>query len=197
MVEEDEVKLPRIYYVWHTPALYAPGDAEMDVLASVLTGGKSSRLYKPLVFEQKVAKDVAAFQVSMHLASFFVIQATAAPGKSLDELKEALDKALKTALETPPTQVEMTRVVNGWKKSFYGRIQAVLSRAQLLSGYFHQTGQANYLNQDLARYTGAQAAQVHEYAQTHLSASRLRLDIVPKPTATQAGGAEGAKGAKQ
>jgi len=181
LTELDEVKLPRVYLVWHTPALYAPGDAELDVLASVLTGGKSSRLYKPLVFEQKVAKDVSAFQVSMHLAGFFVIQATAAPGKSVAELSTALDTALKAALETPPTELEMKRVVNGWKKSFYGRIQAVLSRAQMLSGYFHQTGQANYLNEDLARYTNAKAATVHTYAKTHLGTARLRLDIVPKP----------------
>ena len=72
VVEPDEVKLPRLYYAWHTPALYQDGDAAMDVLASVLTDGKSSRLYKPLVYDQKIAKDVAAFQVSMQLGGFFV-----------------------------------------------------------------------------------------------------------------------------
>ncbi|MCA9542998.1 MAG: insulinase family protein, partial [Myxococcales bacterium] len=53
----DDVKLARVHLAWPTPALYAAGDAEMDILASVLTDGKSSRLYKPLVYEQKVAKD--------------------------------------------------------------------------------------------------------------------------------------------
>lgn len=177
--ETDEVKLPRIYLAWHTPALYAEGDAEMDILATVLSDGKSSRLYKPLVYEQKVAKDVAAFQVSFAREGFFVIFATAAPGKTVDELATALDEAIADAIATPPTDDEMTRSLNGWRKSFYGRVESVLSRAQLLSNYFHLTGKADYLAQDLARYTGLDAAKVSAAAQKYLGAHRVRLDIVP------------------
>ena len=74
----------------------------------------------------------------MQLGGFFVLSA-AAPGRSLDELVSAVDAALAEALKTPPTETEMTRVINGWKKSFYGRIESVLSRAQLLSNYYHLT----------------------------------------------------------
>jgi zinc protease len=181
IVEKDEVKLPRIHYAWHTPALLAPGDAEMDVLASVLAQGKSSRLYKPLVYEQKIAKDVSAYQVSMQLGSFFVVVATAAPGKSLDALKSALDTALADAIRTPPTDVEMTRTINGWKKSFYGRIESVLSRAQLLSNYFHITGTADYLNEDLSRYTSLSPQTVFEASKLYLSKNRIRIDVIPVP----------------
>ena len=71
LVEEDEVKLPRIYYVWHTPALYAPGDAEMDVLASVLTGGKSSRLYKVAGFWRESGQGCRCFP-SLHALGQFL-----------------------------------------------------------------------------------------------------------------------------
>ncbi|MCA9537965.1 MAG: insulinase family protein [Myxococcales bacterium] len=190
--ETDEVKLPRIYLAWHTPALYADGDAAMDILASVLTDGKTSRLYQPLVYEQKIAKDVAAFQVSNALSSFFVIQATAAPGKTIDELSTALDAALAKALSTPPSQDEMARVLNGWRKSFYGRVEGVLSRAMLLSGYYHLTGKPDYLAQDLARYTSLDAAAVHAAAQKWLTGPNVRIDISPKPeAATPATPAEG------
>jgi len=184
IVEKDEVKLPRIHYAWHTPALLAQGDAEMDVLASVLAQGKSSRLYKPLVYEQKIAKDVAAYQVSMQLGSFFVVVATAAPGKDLDELKAALDTALADALRTPPTDLEMMRTINGWKKSFYGRIESVLSRAQLLSNYFHMTGNADYLNQDLNRYTSLAPETVFDASKRYLSKNRIRIDVLPVPPKT-------------
>ncbi len=175
----DAVPLPRVYYAWHTPGLYAAGDSAMDILASVLTDGKTSRLYQPLVYEQKVAKDVSAFQVSMGLSGFFVIQATAAPGKTLEDLVPALDAALAKALGTPPTEDEMTRVVNGWRKSFYGRVEGVLSRAQLLSNYYHLTGDPNYVGKDLARYTELAPAAVHADAKKYLSAHKLRLDVVP------------------
>lgn len=181
MVEKDDVKLPRVYLAWHTPALYAEGDAEMDVLASVLSDGKTSRLYKPLVYDKKVAKDVSAYQVSRALGSMFVVQATVAPGGSMDELAEELDAALKVALATPPTEDEMLRAVNGWRKSFYGRVEDVLSRAQLLSTYFHLTGKADYVASDLARYTKLKATDIAKAAKDYIHLDKpLRIDIVPE-----------------
>ncbi|MCB9542311.1 MAG: insulinase family protein [Myxococcales bacterium] len=187
-VQTDDVPLPRIYYAWPTPALYEDGDAALDILATLLTDGKSSRLYQPLVYEQKVAKDVAAFQVSMGRAGFFVVMATAAPGKSLDAVQKALDRALADAIAKPPTADEMTRALNGWRKSFYGRVESVLSRAQLLSNYAHLTGRADYLAEDLARYTGLDAAAIQAAAKKYLGENRVRLDIVPAPEGAAAGG---------
>ncbi|MDX2086712.1 MAG: pitrilysin family protein, partial [Kofleriaceae bacterium] len=57
---DDKAKLPRVTLAWHTPALYTPGDAELDLLSTVLTDGKTSRLYEPLVYRSKLAKDVSA-----------------------------------------------------------------------------------------------------------------------------------------
>ena len=59
LTSTDDVKLPRVYLAWHSPALYTAEDAALDVLSSILTDGKTSRLYQPLVYEQKVAKDVS------------------------------------------------------------------------------------------------------------------------------------------
>ena len=194
IVEQDEVKLPRVHFLWHTPALYADGDSALDLLSSVLTEGKTSRLYKPLVYEQKVAKDVGAYQVSMAVGGFYVIQATAAPGKSLDEVVTALEAAITNALATPPTDDEMARVINGWKKSFFGRVESVLGRARLLSTYYHLAGRPDYLAADLARYTQLDAAAVHGEAKKWLSKKRVRIDIVPvekkDPATAEKGGAK-------
>ena len=179
--ETDAVKLPRIHLVWPAPAFLTPGDAAMDAMASVLTDGKTSRLYKPLVYEQQIAKDVSAYQASMRLASFFVIQATAAPGRTVEALSQALNEALVTALETPPTEDEMARTLNGWRKSFYGRVESVLSRAQLLSSYLHFTGTPDFLIRDLERYTSLTASTVHDEARKWISVDKhLRIVIRPE-----------------
>ena len=73
LVMQDRVQLPRLYIAWLTPAILTPGDAEMDVLANILAGGKNSRLYKRLVYDLQVAQDVSAFQLSSGLASSFWI----------------------------------------------------------------------------------------------------------------------------
>ncbi|MBK7580452.1 MAG: insulinase family protein [Myxococcales bacterium] len=188
VVKTDDVKLPRIYLAWHTPAIFKPGDAELDLLSSILTAGKTSRLYKPLVYDKKVAKDVVAFQASMQLSSFYVVQATAAPGKSIKELETALMEALEKAFATPPSEDEMKRAVNGYKKDFYGRVESVVSRASTLSQYYHATGKGDYLKQDLGRYTGATAKGVHDTAVKWLDLARhARIDIVP---GAKAGGAQ-------
>jgi zinc protease len=178
----DDVPLPRIYLAWNTPALYAAGDAELDLLSSVLSSGKTSRLYYPLVYDKKIAKEVEAYQVSQQLSSYYVVEATAAPGQSVDALYSELAKALSKALEAPPTAAELERAVSAYKKQFYGRIEAVQSRASTLAGYFQHTGRADYLGQDIARYVDATPERVHAAAQRYLRLDKaVRLDIVPGP----------------
>ena len=77
----DRVQLPRLYLAWHTPALLKPGDAALDIVSNLLTGGKNSRLYKRLVYDMQIAQDVQAVQQSQALGSNFVIVATARPGR--------------------------------------------------------------------------------------------------------------------
>ncbi|MEZ4224297.1 MAG: pitrilysin family protein [Polyangiaceae bacterium] len=184
----DDVKLPRVTFAWPTPALFEAGDAELDLMSSVLSRGKTSRLYKPLVYDQKVAKDVTAFQASMRLGSFYVVQATAAPKVSVEQLEKALKKALTDALAKPPSADELARAKNGYKKDFYERLESVVSRASTLATYYQHTGSADYLERDLARYMDADAQRVHDAAKRWLKLDGyLRLDIVP---GAKAGGAQ-------
>jgi zinc protease len=60
--------------------MFADDDAEMDLLADLLANGKTSRLYRALVYERRIAVDVSAYQGSRELESFFLLAATAAPG---------------------------------------------------------------------------------------------------------------------
>ena len=86
----DNVQLPRLYLTWLTPKQYAPGDAELDVVAAMLGGGKTSRLYKRLVYDMQVAQSVNVSQDSAGLGSQFRIVVT--PKPSQDPPQVALDK---------------------------------------------------------------------------------------------------------
>src|SRR4029079_8261996 len=91
---EDRVELPRLYIAWHSPSIFADGDADLDLVAEVLASGKTSRLYRTLVYEQRIATEVAASQNSREAGSFFQIVATAAPGRTLAEVERAIAKEL-------------------------------------------------------------------------------------------------------
>ena len=67
---EDRVELPRLYLAWLSPAMFADGDAELDLAADVLANGKTSRLYRRLVFEERIATDVSASQNSREIGGF-------------------------------------------------------------------------------------------------------------------------------
>ena len=99
---EDRVELPRLYLAWHSPALFGPDDAELDLVADVLPSGKTSRLYRALVYEQRIATEVAASQNSRELAGFFQIVATAAPGRTLAELERAIVAEIADARRRGP-----------------------------------------------------------------------------------------------
>lgn len=197
----DEVPLPRVWLAWHSPALFAAGDAELDLFSAVLTMGKSSRLFFPLVYDKKIAKEVNAYQDSQALSSVYVVEATAAPGQSVDALYAALVEALKKALSAPPTEAELGRAISAYKKSFYGRVEGVQSRASTISNYFLHTGKGDYLQQDLARYVEATPDKVFQAARSVIDLDHaVRLDIVPgkkesEPAVAQSAAASDAKGA--
>ena len=184
----DQVQLPRLSLVWLSPALYAPGDAELDVVASILTGGKNSRLYKRLVYELQVAQSVVAFQASAHLGSQFRIDITARPSKEppaqvLEKLKTLVDEEIAKLRSTPPTDREVQRVLNQTESSFYSRMERVGSfggKADQLNGYFVQAGNPDWFNEDLSRYRALSVGDISAAAAQFLPLDR-RVELIVEP----------------
>jgi predicted Zn-dependent peptidase len=158
---DDRVQLPRLYLVWSSPAAFAPGDAELDLAAAILGRGKSSRLYRSLVFDKKIAQDVSASQASMGLGSRLTITATAKPGHTLDELSAAIDAELTRLRADPPTAEELEGARNRQLADLYRGLDSVEQRADLLNHYEHLLGDPGAIGKDIARYRGATAASVH------------------------------------
>ena len=127
----DRVPLPRLYLAWLTPRVYAPGDAALDVVSSVLAGGKNSRLYKRLVYDTQIAQDVTAFQQSGALGSEFQIIATARRGHTAAELQKAIDEELEKLRREPPEAREVQRAINQIEASFYRRMERVEQQGRL------------------------------------------------------------------
>ena len=178
---EDNVQLPRIYMVWITPQYFAPGDAEMDILASILTEGKNSRLYQKLVYELQIAQDVSAFQSSNKLSSEFMIIATARAGHTLEELKKVIQKEIDKIKKEPPGQRELERAVNQYEASFLDALERPNSKADLLNKYFYYTGNPDYANEAFSRYKALNPDDIQAATLTYLPDNgRVVLSIVPK-----------------
>ena len=182
VLEDAMVKeLPRIYMAWHSPRSLSPGDAELDVLANVLAGGKTSRLYKRLVYDLQIAQDVSAFQNSSPITSSFMIMSTARAGHTLTEIENVIQEEIIKLKNEPPTDVEVQRAVNQFEASFLDRLEGASGKADLLNNYFTLTGNPDYFNEDLSRYKSLDAKDVQSVGITYLKDNaRVVLSVVPK-----------------
>ena len=180
----DRVQLARLYLAWITPSLYAPGDAALDLVSSVLTSGKNSRLYKRLVYDMQIAQSIQAFQGSMALASSFVIEATPRPGHTVEELRIVIDEEIAKLQREPPSSREIERALNQYEASFYNRMERVGGfggKADQLNAYYTATGDPDWYNEDLARYRAIGPSDVSAAAAQFLPADRrVELIVVPE-----------------
>jgi zinc protease len=178
----DQVQLPRLYMGWHTPAFYAPGDAAMDMVGSILSGGKNSRLYKRLVYDLQMAQDVFAGQQSRALGSNFLVIVTARPGQSMEKIQAVIDEEIEKLKQAPPDEREMTRALNQIEASFYQRMERTGSfggKADQLNAYYVATGMPDYFEEDLARYRALSAVDIQAAALRYLPAGRrVELTVV-------------------
>ena len=180
-VAEDNVELPRLYYIWHTPALYAPGDAEFDLFANVLGSGKTSRLYKMLVYKQQIAQDVSVYQDSRELGSTFNIVVTAREGHTLDEMEKAVDEELRKVLSNRITASELAQAQISREASFVRRLQRLGGKADVLNRYNVFLGDPGKLTWDMQRYTKVTVKQLQRYVREYIDLNKRGiLHIVPQ-----------------
>jgi predicted Zn-dependent peptidase len=175
----DRVQLPRLRLCWHSPALFAPGDADLDLSAQVLGGGKSSRLYRSLVFEQRIAQDAFAYQSSQMLGSLFHVGVTAKPGVSLDDVRRAVDEQLGRFAADGPTDEEVERARNTHLADFYKSLDHLQTRADMLNHYEHVLGDPDGVERDLTRYEAATRATVQKMFAEIIARPRLELRTLP------------------
>jgi zinc protease len=181
---EDRVELPRLYMAWHSPAIFTQEDAEVDLLADLIATGKTSRLYRTLVFERRVALDVSGFQSSRELGGFVLLAATAAPGHTLTELASLVDDELLRVAADGPTAAEMERAAAQAEAAFMYRLQTVGGfggKSDQLNAYNVLCGDPAFFAADLRRYRSATPDSLRATAQRHLRLDRrVQMSVVPR-----------------
>ncbi|CDG81205.1 M16 family metallopeptidase [Janthinobacterium agaricidamnosum] len=169
-VIQDRVELPRVFMGWLTPPAYTPGDAELTLAAQILGGGKSSRLYKSLVYDKQIAQDVNADQGSYALASVFSLDVTARPGHTAQEIEAALDAELAALRSDGPTEKELERARNTIETAMLSQIEKVggAGLANQMNRYNQYVGDPGYLAKDIERYRKVTVADIQRVVAAQL-----------------------------
>jgi len=152
---DDQVNLPRLYIAWHSPARFTAGEANLDLLSSIMGRGKTSRLYKRLVYDLKLAQDVSVSNPAQEIGGKFTITVTAAPGKTLDEIEPLVWEEVEKVKAAPPSEEEVERarisLLAGLLRGLE-RIGGFGGKSDLLANYQTFLGDTNFLEKDFARY---------------------------------------------
>jgi len=181
---EDRVELPRLYMAWLSPAMFAEGDADLDLAADVLANGKTSRLYRRLVFEERIATDVSASQNSREIGGYLQLAATAAPGHTLGELERVILEEIDRLGTEGPSDDEMERGRVQAEAQFVFRLQTVGGfggKSDQLNAYNVFLGDPAYFDRDLQRYYSVTNRTLPQAVRRYFDpARRVTLSIVPR-----------------
>jgi zinc protease len=176
----DDVQVPRVYLSWRAPAAFTAEQPAMDIAGVILGDGKSSRLYKRLVYDEKIAQDVTAGYQGEDIGGTFQIVATAKPGVDPKRLIKEITEEVAKLSTTLPDAKEMERAQNAYEASFLNGLEPTLQRAIQLAEYDVMAKDPDYFAKDLARFRGVTGAQVKDAASKYLKPNaRVVLTISP------------------
>ena len=179
----DKVQLPRLYLVWPTVPLFDGDQAPLDMLSAVLGDGKSSRLYRRLVYDKQIARDVVVSQHGQEIAGEFHIQATANPGHTLEEIESVVLEELERIRGEPPSERELERARNRVKSVHVRQLErfgGFGGRADQLNYYNTMAGDPGLINTDIDRYMAVSAEDIRRVASINLRDDHVRLAALPE-----------------
>lgn len=190
-VDDPFAKLRQITFAWHSPAMFAPGDADLDFVATALGREGTGRLYKALVFDKQLAQSVRANQGGQTFSGTFQVTVTLRTGADVAAVhKIVLDEIAKVMKENL-TDKEMSRLVTAQEASAIRELESVNGRANVLQLYNQYLGDPDKITFDLDRYRKATPDQVRATAAKYLGSAHL-VTVVTNPVeaakANKAGG---------
>jgi len=184
---QDRVPEARITWIWNTPQFGTREDIHFDLIASLLTNGKNSRLYKKLVYEDQTASSVQAFEWSKEISSNFVVQANVKPGQSVDVVKGTMEQVLKEFLASGPTDNELTRVKADYFADFIKgleRIGGFGGKSDILASNEVYFGDVEHYKKVLKYVQDATSSDLLATAKIWLEQGRHQLICYPFPEYT-------------
>jgi len=186
LVYEDRVQVPRLYIQWPTVGFKHDDDYPLSVMSSILTGARTARLTKALVYDSQLASQIFAFQNSAEDVGVFQVVVIPRPEHTLTEIEAAVDQVIQKFISEGPTAEELQKAKSGLELNFLRGLESNLGKAnQLISGAVFY-GDPGYFRTDYQKTLAVTADDVKRVANQYLSRSRIVLSVVPKGKKDQA-----------
>ena len=180
LVYEDRVQLPRLYIQWPTVGLKNDDRYALSMMGSILSGPRTARLTKALVYDSPKASNVSGFQISNEDVGVFQITVVPRPEANLTELEVAVDEVLQKFMAEGPTAEELQKAKSGLELNFLRGLESNLGKAEQLNSGSVYFGNTSYFSTNYQKTLAVTAADIKRVASQYLTRPRIVLSVVPK-----------------
>jgi len=180
VVNDEFAKLRRVHYAWHSPRAFGPGDAELDILASVLGRPGTGRLYKILVHEKQWAQTVGVGQQSQGFSGIFHITIDLKPEADMKAVEQVVDQELEKVMREPISERERQRVITETEASFVRGLETLVARGETVQMYNHFLSEPDSFTKHLDQFRNATAEGVRSTAGQYLK-KQNRVEVITMP----------------
>ena len=187
-IDDRLARLSRLDMAYKIPPSASPDYHAIEVLGSVLSAGRSSRLFESIVRQKQLATTITAGSGETRGPGLFTITATAAPGRTLPEVEAAIDAEIERVKSGPIADWEMEKARTGARRAFVASMGSSLQRAVRLSQdalFYDDPERINTQVDLIARVT---AGDVQRVAREYLVKTG-RTVILTMPKSASTGGA--------
>jgi predicted Zn-dependent peptidase len=179
-VREDNTPLPALLYAYRTPKRGDKDAYAIEVLATILATGNSSRLYQNMVDQKQLAVAVQAFPFDLENGGLLGLFAVAHPTVTMDQLGGEFSKEIEDVQKNGVTQEEFTKALNQTETQFARRFDDALDKAMALASYETYFNDPNLINTEIERYTSLTRDDIQRVAQKYLTPdNRVVLKYYP------------------
>ena len=181
---QDRVPQARLYRIWNVPQYGSPEEAQLDLVAQIMGRGKTSRLYKRLVYKDQIATGVSSSDDTNEIGGQFDYTLTAKPDVELSKVEKAADEELQNFLKNGPTETELqlakTQIFGTYARTVE-RIGGFGGKSDLLARCQTFTGNPDCYKDYLKRIQAATPASVKKAAIAWLTDGDYVLEVHPYP----------------
>jgi predicted Zn-dependent peptidase len=184
--EDPNIKIPMVVTAYRTPSMKTRDARVLDMISTILSDGKSSRLYKKIVDDKKMALQIGAFSYNQEdYGTYIVYGLPQAPFTSTDIVNEVDAEIVKLQTELI-SEKDLQKLQNKYENNYVDGNATIDGVAGNLASFYLLYGDVNLINTEIDLYLSITREEIRDIAKKYLNPNqRLLLDYVPSKDKAQ------------